>query len=67
MLVLLSGAEMDGLKGIRAIKDNGGKVIAQNPDSSMIPYSLEKIIATGAVELMAAPSQIADHILLDAR
>ena len=67
LLVLLSGAKVRGLEGIRAIREKGGRVIAQTPDSSMVPVSLEKIIATGAAELTAAPSKIADHILLDAR
>jgi two-component system, chemotaxis family, protein-glutamate methylesterase/glutaminase len=66
-VVLLSGSEMDCLEGIRKIKEKGGRIIMQTPESSMVPFTLQRIIHEGIVDINADPLKIAEHILLDVR
>jgi two-component system, chemotaxis family, protein-glutamate methylesterase/glutaminase len=66
-VVFLSGSEMDCWEGVRKIKEKGGHVITQTPESSMVPDSLKKIIYEGIADIKADPSEIADHLLLDIR
>jgi two-component system, chemotaxis family, protein-glutamate methylesterase/glutaminase len=66
-VVLLSGSEMESLEGIRKIKEKGGSIIMQTPESSMVPFSLQQIIHEGIVDINADPLKIAEHILLDVR
>jgi two-component system, chemotaxis family, protein-glutamate methylesterase/glutaminase len=66
-VVLLSGSEMDCMEGIRKIKEKGGRIIMQTPESSMVPFSFQRIIREGIVDVNADPIKIAEHILLDVR
>jgi two-component system, chemotaxis family, protein-glutamate methylesterase/glutaminase len=66
-VVLLSGSEIDCMEGIRKIKEKGGRIIVQTPESSMVPYSLQRIIHEDIVDVNADPFEIAEHILLDIR
>jgi two-component system, chemotaxis family, protein-glutamate methylesterase/glutaminase len=66
-VVLLSGSEMECLEGIRKIKEKGGRIIMQTPEFSMVPFSLQRIIHEGIVDVNADPLKIAEHILLDVR
>ena len=62
-VILLSGAELESLDGIKKIKEKGGSIIAQAPESSMVPFSLQKMIAHGIVDIEADPYKIAEIIL----
>jgi two-component system, chemotaxis family, protein-glutamate methylesterase/glutaminase len=64
-VVFLSGSEMECLEGIRKIKEKGGRIITQTPESSMVPCSLQKIIQKGIVDVTVDPFEIADHLLWD--
>ena len=57
--VVLSGSDMDGANGSRAVRDAGGVVIAQHPGSAEYPSMPESAIATGSVELVVALPLIA--------
>jgi two-component system chemotaxis response regulator CheB len=56
--VLLSGLGRDGARGIRAVRDRGGRTFAQDPDDAERPDMPLAAIATGAVEHVASAAQI---------
>lgn len=43
--MLLSGANNDGSAGAKIVKDNGGMVIAQKPETAIFPFMPEAMIA----------------------
>ncbi len=61
--IILSGTGSDGTKGIEAIKENGGIVIAQNLDSSEYDGMPSSAIATGLVDYVLAPDQMPNHLI----
>jgi two-component system, chemotaxis family, protein-glutamate methylesterase/glutaminase len=48
--LLLSGANADGVKGLKKIREKGGKVAVQDPKSAEVPYM---------------PQQAVDHVEID--
>jgi two-component system CheB/CheR fusion protein len=64
--VILSGAGTDGSIGISGIKEIGGKVIVQTPDSCECSSMPLHAIKTGLVDYIALPAEmpvlISDHI-----
>ncbi|MDQ1816310.1 chemotaxis protein CheB [Massilia sp. CCM 9210] len=50
--ILLSGTGRDGVAGLRAIKDNGGMVFAQDPDDAEFAGMPRAAIETGAVDFV---------------
>ncbi len=56
--VVLSGTGSDGTRGVRAIKDAGGMVMAQTPESSEYDGMPRSAIATGMVDYLLAPAQM---------
>ncbi len=61
--VLLTGMGKDGVKGMQAIKDNGGRTIAQDEASSVI-YGMPKIaFETGAVETVLDITEIGVYLV----
>jgi two-component system CheB/CheR fusion protein len=61
--IVLSGAGSDGSTGIRAIADAGGLTIAQDPQTAVHSSMPHSAIATGAVELILPPAQIAAELV----
>ncbi|MEJ0034745.1 MAG: chemotaxis protein CheB [Gammaproteobacteria bacterium] len=61
--VVLSGGNADGSRGVRAIKQAGGVVFAQLPESAKFPSMPRKAIETGCVDFVLRPDQIA-HALV---
>ncbi len=49
MLVLLSGAEAGSLKGLRHIRQRGGRIISQDVRECLVPHPLKAAIRTGLV------------------
>lgn len=47
---ILSGANEDGTAGIMAVKNAGGRTIAQLPESAQMPFMPQHAIASGAVD-----------------
>ncbi len=62
-VVLLSGAEVDLMGGLQEVKNNKGVIIVQKPDTCMIPYPWEEVMASGLVDMEANPTEIATHIV----
>lgn len=60
--VVLTGSLSDGSCGIKLIKENGGMVIAQNPETAEFPEMPENAIKTGYVDLILDLQQIPDAI-----
>ncbi len=60
--VILSGTASDGAIGIREIKEAGGIVIVQRPDSARHDGMPRAAIATGMVDLVLTPAEIGEHL-----
>ena len=56
--VVLSGTGTDGTLGLKAIKDAGGLVIAQDPEDASFYGMPRSAIATGLVDVVAPASKI---------
>jgi len=54
--IVLSGTGSDGTLGVRAIKGEGGMVMAQNPDSTEYDGMPRNAIATGMVDYVLPPA-----------
>ena len=60
--VILSGTASDGAIGIREIKAVGGITIAQTQESAKYDGMPRAAIATGMIDLVLSPQEIAEHI-----
>jgi two-component system CheB/CheR fusion protein len=65
--VILSGTDSDGSVGLREIKASGGITIAQDPKTAKFDGMPRAAIATGAVDLVLSPADIAREIVRIAR
>ena len=61
--IVLSGTGSDGAQGVRAIKDEGGMVIAQTPESTEFDGMPRSAIATGLVDYELAPAAMAAQLI----
>ena len=61
--VILSGTDSDGSMGLREIKAEGGIAIAQDPQTAKFDGMPRAAIATGMVDLVLAPADIAREIV----
>jgi two-component system CheB/CheR fusion protein len=60
--IVLSGSASDGAIGLREIKSAGGITIAQAPKTAKYDGMPRAAIATGAVDLVLSPEQIAEEL-----
>lgn len=60
--VILSGAGLDGTKGVEAIKKAGGMVIVQDPVTAKFDGMPKSAIASGFVDVVLAPELIPEEI-----
>jgi two-component system CheB/CheR fusion protein len=61
--MVFSGAGSDGTLGIRAIKKEGGVVIAQSPASAAYDSMPQSAINTGLVDYVLSPEQIPEQLI----
>lgn len=61
--VILSGLLTDGTQGIRAIKRNGGRVLAQDPATARAASMPASALATGCVDFALPPHRIAPALV----
>jgi two-component system CheB/CheR fusion protein len=61
--IILSGTGSDGTIGIRAIKDEGGMVLAQKPDSTGYDGMPRSAIGTGLVDFQLVPSEMPAQLI----
>jgi two-component system CheB/CheR fusion protein len=61
--VVLSGTDADGAAGLREIKGVGGITIAQEPSTARYDGMPRSAIATGVVDLVLTPEQLAEELV----
>ena len=61
--IVLSGTGSDGTLGARAIKGEGGLLIAQTPESSEYDGMPRSVIATGLVDYILPPAEMPERLL----
>lgn len=61
--VIVSGYDGDGADALRGIKDVGGTTIAQRLDTARQPDMPESAIASGFVDFVLSPEEIAEAIV----
>ena len=61
--IVLSGAGRDGTQGVRAIKGEGGMVMAQTPESSEYDGMPTSAIATGLVDYELLPAKMPAQLM----
>ena len=61
--IVLSGTGSDGTVGVRAIKGEGGMVIAQNPESCEFDGMPRSAIATGMVDFELSPADMPKQLM----
>lgn len=61
--IVLSGTGSDGTLGVRAIKGEGGMVIAQNPDTSEFDGMPRSVVMTGLADFVLEPADMVEQLL----
>ena len=61
--IVLSGTGSDGAQGIRAIKGEGGMVMAQNSESTQYDGMPRSAVATGLVDFVLAPTEMPAQLM----
>lgn len=62
LAIILSGANADGVYGLKTIKNKGGVVIAQNPETAEVPYMPEQAILNVDVNYVLTVDEIIEFI-----
>jgi len=60
--ILLSGANNDGTKGLLAVKNKGGIVIIQSPETADVPFMPEHAIKNLEADYVLTPTAIVEFI-----
>ncbi len=58
LVMLLSGAEVGTLEGLRAVQSNGGKILAARPDRCILPASFEPAVQANLVSELFDPADL---------
>lgn len=61
-VVLLSGAEIGQMEGLKKVKEHGGRVVVTKPESSMVSDPLEKAVSEGIVDEQADPMYLLETL-----
>ncbi|WP_285608358.1 chemotaxis protein CheB [Geothrix edaphica] len=61
--IIFSGMGSDGLRGAKAIKENGGIVLAQEPASARYDGMPGSVVKEGLADLVSAPAQLAVDLI----
>ena len=61
--VVMSGTGTDGTSGIKMVKENGGLVIVQSPETAKFDGMPRSAINTGIADFVLSPDEIVDEIL----
>jgi len=61
--IVLSGTGSDGTLGVRAVKGEGGMVMAQNPESTEYDGMPRSAIATGLVDYVLPPAEMPAQLM----
>ena len=63
VVVVLSGTGTDGTGGVKAVKEKGGLVIVQSPETAKFDGMPRSAINTGLADFVLSPEEIVDEIL----
>lgn len=63
IVVVFSGTGSDGTNGVKAVKEHGGLVIAQAPESAKFDGMPRSVINTGLADFVLSPEETAEEIL----
>ena len=61
--VIVSGYDGDGADALKSIKEAGGITIAQKPETAKQPDMPESAIASGCIDFILSPEDIAREIV----
>jgi len=61
--IVLSGTGSDGTQGVRAIKDEGGMVMAQNPESAEYDGMPRSVVATGLTDYILPAAEMPAQLI----
>ncbi|MGM0568829.1 MAG: chemotaxis-specific protein-glutamate methyltransferase CheB [Elusimicrobiota bacterium] len=61
--VVLSGMGCDGAAGLKALKEAGGKVIAQDPEKCVLSSMPSAVVKSGVADSVVSPDEIAGDII----
>lgn len=60
--VLLSGANADGVDGLREVKEKGGIIVVQNPDTAEVSYMPQQAISSLTVDRILRIEEMSSFI-----
>ncbi len=60
--IVMSGTGSDGSRGIKSVKESGGLILVQDPDSSKFDGMPYNAVNTGYADFVMAPSQLAAYV-----
>lgn len=63
IVAVFSGTGSDGTNGVKAVKEHGGLVIAQEPETAKFDGMPKSVIQTGLADFILSPEEIADEVL----
>lgn len=63
IVVVLSGTGTDGTNGAKLVKEHGGLVVAQEPETAKFDGIPKSVIQTGLADFILSPAEIAEEIL----
>lgn len=60
--VILSGANADGSNGLKAVKQRGGLIVAQKPETAQVAYMPEQAILNNTIDFIFNVNELATFI-----
>lgn len=63
IVAVFSGTGSDGTNGVKMVKEHGGLVIAQDPETAKFDGMPKSVIQTGLADFILSPEEAADEIL----
>ena len=60
--ILLSGANADGMEGMKKVKHNGGTLVVQNPETASVAYMPQQALDNCSIDFVLNPEEMADFI-----
>lgn len=60
--ILLSGANADGTQGLAAVRDRGGTIVVQSPETAIMPVMPRNALTTLKPDYVLAPSQMTAYL-----
>jgi two-component system chemotaxis response regulator CheB len=60
--ILLSGANADGMEGMKKVKEKGGTLVVQNPETAAVAYMPQQALLNCSVDAVLNPDEMAVFI-----